>query len=215
MVRKLWLDGMWVPWLLKPFHVPLGFLFDFGLGHRKAIVWALIYLVAGGFMFNYAARRHMLVVDQNPVTIAFAQRSPTGAKGVISGQPATQKFADTELDASDVECGSTISPWIFALDSAIPFLDLREHQRCTIRTPVGDKTLDISLSYKTVKFPLWDISKKAWRYKALQIPTPKVSVVSKELFWRHVKATYTVIGWVLTSISILTFTGVLRRAAEQ
>ncbi len=217
LVRKLWLDGMWVGWAIQPFHSLFGYLFDFGLAHRKAIVVLLSYLIAGGFLFDYASSRHLLVVDQNAVTTMFGNRADLtpAIKGFETGQSGTLRMADSLLDTSDMDCGNAISPWIFALDSAVPFLDLREHQRCTIRTPKAASAVRISLRYATVNIPVGDFFGKSWRYKALDLPIPDASIESEELLWRYIRATYSAIGWMLTSISILILTGTLRRAAEQ
>ncbi len=217
LVSKLWLDGMWVPWVLQPFHKVFGYLFGFGLAHRKAIVVLALYLLVGGKLFDLASKRHVLVVDQSAVTTMFANRKPVSDKlpTLETGEPANLRMTDSLLDTSDIDCGNAISPWIYALDSAIPFLDLREHQRCTIRTPKAEKALALSPYYVSVKLPLWNFSEKAWSPTEIGLPMWTIAIESEELFWRHLKAVYTAFGWVLTSIAVLTLTGVLRRAAEQ
>jgi hypothetical protein len=215
LVSKLWLDGMWVPWVIQPFHMLFGYLFGFGLAHRKAVVVLASYLIVGGLLFSYASKHHLLVVDQSPVTTSFADTKTVSNNlpDLKTGKPAVSQTPDGSLDTADIECGDTISPWIFALDAAIPFLHLREHQRCTIRTPTGKKAFKLSQYDTGVKIPLWDRSAKAWSPTEISIPLPAIDSV--ELFWRHLKATYTVLGWILSSIAILTLTGVLRKAAEQ
>jgi hypothetical protein len=186
LMLKLKLDGMWVPGGLLPLHWLFGRLFGYGLAHRKSLVVLLVYLFIGGFVFHFAARQHLLVVDQSPVTMAFANKQPASKKvdGVLTGDQSSFATPNELLDASDIECGATISPWIYALDSAIPLLDLREHSRCTIKSP--PKT------------------------------TPKPDFLnSMEIRFRYFKAVYTVLGWIITSIVVLTLTGVLRRTAEQ
>lgn len=222
LMHKLRLDGMWVPWALKPFHKLFGMLFGFGLAHRKAAVVLAAYLCLGGFAFNYASNHHILVLDQSPVTTAFANKKDVfpPIPNLKIGQSGTPETPDISLDTSDIDCGTTISPWVYALDAAIPFMDLREHQRCTIRTPEEGRWAYKwpSRSDWKISFDTWDFSEKygSLPSRHIEFAIPFLTIIdSEEVAWRYFKAAYTVIGWLITSITVLTLTGVLRRAAEQ
>jgi len=213
LMLKLELDGKWVPWLLRPLHWLFGLFFGFGLAHRKSIAVLVLYLVIGGFLFRYASDNHILVIDQNPVTTMVAHRKAVSEKltGVETGQAAIPKVPDIALDTSDIDCAGTISPWIYALDSAIPFLDLREHQRCTIRSPAPQSSV---FKWTNIQIPASRYVKLPWIDFAIDLPI-LWSIDSVELLWRYIRAFYTAFGWVITSVAVLTLTGVLRRTAEQ
>lgn len=222
LMHKLRLDGMWVPLALRPFHKLFGMLFGFGLAHRKAAVVLAAYITAGGFAFNYASNHHILVVDQSPVTTAFAKAEALSSpiQNLKTGQPGTPMMPSISIEASDIDCGTTISPWVYALDAAIPFMDLKEHQRCTIRTPDQGKWAFKwpTRSDSTFSFDTPDFSSKYWSLPSRPIRyTIRYWTVidSEEVAWRYFKTAYTAIGWLITSITILTLTGILRRAAEQ
>lgn len=101
------------------------------------------------------------------------------------------------------DCGSNISTLVFVVDLALPVMKLGEEGRCTVRD-ADPKQL----------------------YSLISIPTPLTSDpnalitwwsldLMKATVWRLLFATYAILGWIVTSITVLTLTGVLRRAAER
>lgn len=75
----------------------------------------------------------------------------------------------------EIRCGDEIEPSLYALDTFVPLLDLRQESKCTITS------LD-----------------NGWN-----------------TLWRILKGLYAILGWIVTSILILTVSGVVKRLVER
>jgi hypothetical protein len=82
-------------------------------------------------------------------------------------------------------CDDAINPWVYALDVAIPLLDFRQESQCEIGAAPPK---DAKLS-----------------------PAQPRDV----FIWRIYKALYALFGAILTALSVITFTGLLRRKLER
>jgi len=87
----------------------------------------------------------------------------------------------------DINCGDTIRPSLYALDVFIPLIDLRQESECEIGAASDATGL----------------------FSGFQL-TDRLYWLSEIELYRYFKALYTILGWVFISLSILTFTGVLR-----
>ena len=87
-----------------------------------------------------------------------------------------------ETVISNVSCGGAITTWLYATDVFIPLIDLRQETKCDIGR--GDAP------------PRW---------------VQKHPLEDWELgLYRFLKSAYSIFGWVLVSMAILTFSGLLR-----
>lgn len=84
-------------------------------------------------------------------------------------------------------CGDEVSPPLYALDVAIPLLDLRQESECEPGAAPGSKL-----------------------FVGVPLPFNNWSLFEEIAFWRWAKAAYAVLGAILTAIAVITFTGALR-----
>ncbi|MEO0810601.1 MAG: hypothetical protein AAFW82_08205, partial [Pseudomonadota bacterium] len=96
-----------------------------------------------------------------------------------------------------IPCGDDIIPWVYALDLILPIVELRQEHRCRIR-------------YHEKERPIMPLQ---W----LHVPNAsgKPFLVYESTLWGFAQAIYSIIGWIVTSLTLLTVTGVLRRVAER
>jgi len=81
---------------------------------------------------------------------------------------------------------------------AAPLLDLNEDRRCTFRaTTLADPVL--------FRLPSFGVSVPSFQWNAIREPT----------LWRWGRALYALVGLLITSLAVLTVTGVFRKAAER
>lgn len=107
-----------------------------------------------------------------------------------------QSSAATDLPKA-VACGDQINPPIYAIDLFIPLIDLRQESKCEVGEAPGARL------GPGVAIPIPGLN---WTWR---------SAFAEVELWRWGKALYGICGWILTSLAILTFSGVLRRQAEQ
>lgn len=86
-------------------------------------------------------------------------------------------------------CGPAAEPTLFALDLAVPVLDLSSAATCEIVAAVGS--------------PAGEQQSGAVR-----------TAMSSQAFWRWLYAVYTIIGTILTSIGVITYTGIMQPRVE-
>lgn len=94
-------------------------------------------------------------------------------------------------DSGDVAkpCGRDISPALYALDTAIPIIELGQQSQCVPGSQPGKAS-------------------ETWRF---ELPVLKQKVEIEEIaFWRWAKALYAILGGLTIGFSILTWTGVFR-----
>jgi hypothetical protein len=140
-----------------------------GFGHapHRAAISLIAFLVIGTIGFEIANRRGALVVDVKAVAV--------NADKPLTSMP------------SPPACGREISPALYALDVAIPLLDLMQESECEPGKAPGAKL-----------------------FEGVHIPAFKLRLLEEVEVWRWAKALYGILGAILTAVSVLTFTGVMR-----
>lgn len=154
-----------------------GLLFGYGLRPSRAICTVLAAFLAGWAFFGWANYRGAMVIDQQAV-----------AGAVLEGKIGSQLSAAPVK--TDVTCGGSIRPSLYALDVFIPLVDLRQENKCEIG--IAEKAENL---FAGVPMP-WP---NGWRWGA------EVEV------YRYLKAIYALSGWLIISLSLLTFSGLLQR----
>lgn len=171
----------------------IGQCFGFGYSPNRAFLTLVVYLIIGSFGTYTANASGMLVID----TQAVASASWSGGIRVPLSEQST----------SDIPCGNSISAPFYALDTMVPFLDLHQEDKCEVKAAV-DATID---ARRLVAAPAAAVAKAL--NKRLE-PSLGLFHFSLSLVWMWAHALYSIIGWIVTSLAILTFAGLLRQKAE-
>jgi hypothetical protein len=207
-------------WWPHPFHYLVSFLFyagirsagslanlvmwwGFGYLRRptRAIASLLLAFCLGWWGVDQAATRNMLVINAAPTaTLAASDSNLSGADGVeharVMGSPLVPENPGFVRELS---CVHELSKPLYALDVLIPLVDLNEEGRCEVRR-IPDHDLEIV-----------DPDDKSW--SVLWQAVPRLPLDDNR-FWWWAKAIYAVLGWILVSLSILTFAQVNKVHAE-
>lgn len=181
------------PWLaLQLQHYGFGFM-------RKpvrAFVSLALFAIIGWLGVHTANRNDRLVLAVAPVAGMVASERP--GTFVIG----SQRTRDIAALASDIPCGDTIDEPLYALDVLIPLVDLHQEDQCEVgkarREKAADKKLPVMPAAKAA--PLDEF----WA----QLHAATIESTS---FWSTMKAVYAILGWVVISLAILTFTQTSRR----
>ncbi len=110
---------------------------------------------------------------------------------VASGTGMGASLSDEPVAAA-VACGRSIRPSLYALDVFIPLIDLRQESKCEINAAAG---------HEDTLLPGFSL--------------PRHHLFPEVEIYRFLKAFYALGGWLIISLSILTFTGVLQRRSEE
>jgi hypothetical protein len=114
-----------------------------------------------------AAGLPILVIASTPVSAVAAMNSKTRVV-----QPAYSVAEAGRATNDELRCGDAIDPFLYALETFVPALELHQGSKC------------------------------------------EISARPDAAPWRWAKALYAILGWIVTSLTVLTITGVLRRQAE-
>lgn len=95
-----------------------------------------------------------------------------------------------EVARASVACGDSINEALYAVDLFIPLVDLRQESRCEVGVPDRGVSDDVA-------------------------GTDRSNPLRSTIFWDAMKAVYAVAGWLVISLSILTFAQVARRRDEE
>lgn len=169
--------------------------FDYGLSPRRAVVTAVVAMLAGGWAVAWANNRELLVVDTLPAaTLAVQRANPGGAAmSIVTGTP----IGDATSVQTLIPCADAIVPVLYAADVFIPLLDLRQEQRCQVRA--HDASRDPHA---------WVDGDSYWNANIESLDRmrrdPRV--------WSFLHALYALLGAIVTSLVVLTVSGVTERA---
>jgi len=181
--------------ILGKFRKPLWQLyrlgFRYGLSAPRAVLTMLMFLVLGWAGVSVANRIGVLVVEPAPVASVLVKSS--------GSDTTTIPYSSPSADTPDVTCGDRINNFLYAVDVFIPLLDLKQAARCDIRAPRGT---DVS--------PRQVFEQGSTGLRRRFTATLK-SLVKWPITWEVLKLIYAVLGWLVISLAILTFSGTLRR----
>lgn len=164
--------------------------------------WArpLLWLFWAMFDYGLSATRALLTMivtlSLGATLVWFANHRGALVVDAQSVAVVGQSSAATDLPKA-VACGDQINPPIYAIDLFIPLIDLRQEGKCEVGEAPGARL------GPGVAIPIPGLN---WTWR---------SAFAEVELWRWGKALYGICGWILTSLAILTFSGVLRRQAEQ
>lgn len=195
----------------KPVSFLFGALFAFGYSTSRALVTVLLLIAAGGYATYWANANDLLIIDSTPVS-GIAVRDAVRAS---RAKPGVQSFDLKSGFLAALPCGDAIDPTLYAIDVFVPLIDLRQESRCepgdaAAGLPETDQTNEKATSTndapsETTTEVVPDASSKAGDSAAAVDPLHSAS------FWRWAKSLYAFLGWIIMSLAILTFSGVLQR----
>ncbi|PXA96296.1 hypothetical protein DMC18_01905 [Caulobacter sp. D5] len=170
-------------------------VFRLGFGYLRRPLNAFVTLVlsiligyAGVFTAN---ARGLLIVDLTPVAPAIGSR----AQAEDIGTPEANGVH------SDVPCGRSIDELLYAVDVFIPLIDLRQEDRCE----VGPAHRELSAAEPAAP------PRIPWLAAVSRLADP---ALDSPRFWELAKAIYAIIGWIVISLTILTFARATRQREE-
>lgn len=102
-------------------------------------------------------------------------------------QPAIPRGSNEALQK--LPCGDAINPFLYALDIFVPVIDLRQAARCEPMAVNPPKVMP--------------------RLLGLSIPVDKPDT------WRTARSFYAIMGWIVTALMVLTFSGVLQVKTDE
>ncbi len=159
---------------------PYGVMFRYGLSPLRAGVSVLVIWLLGWFCVSMLSRNEML--QANVIKVAPAAL-------VENGEPVMVVPAGTPGVPPSFRCGDAIEPGLYAFELLTPILNLRQENRCEIRSkPAGENSLKVL--------------NKEW-------PVP--AIFTHAVVWEYGEALYMLAGTIITSLAILTFSGIARR----
>ena len=162
--------------------------FDYGLSPKKSLLTLAGLVLFGWIFFALLNYKGLLVLDTtSSATVAI--KSNNAVEGI--GFPSS---SESDRPEKFILCGDQVNLLVYAFDLILPLLDLRHGIRCDIKA-----------------------ASTAYGNKA-KIEMHENIVIADILGWPNfllvIKAIYTVLGWIVVSITILTVSGILRRAQE-
>jgi hypothetical protein len=197
---KAAIEGNIRPWPWKwLYRWGFGWPFGYGFSVKRALTTFALFVAVGTGMTMLSQHLKLLVIDTQPTANVVlmkpakdnAGKDKPGQFVFDSTATDTRRPADATGNApkvmKDLPCLDEITPWLFALDLAVPLLDLHEETRCTIRAAGdGDQWFESVTGFAT-----------------------------HPSLWRTGKGLYAILGWIISSLTILTIAGVFKRLAER
>lgn len=173
-----------------------GAMFGFGYSSFRACAVLVAYCLLGFWGVDMAKVQGMLVYDNQPVA-AYADTAGNPAIPVLSPP------SDSALTCRDIDAYS------YALDLMIPLVDLHIEGKCEVRRasnePVFYGKPAVVATMKWLAAPFWR--------ESLVIPKGSFDLVPPVAAqrWRFAHVAYAMMGWIIVSLAILTFSGILRQ----
>jgi hypothetical protein len=182
--------GSWVFWTF----IKLGF--NYGLSWARATLTFILCLLLGWVGVTELNQRGYLVQNTSAAATLLAK----GTNGELTAVfPRATRGADSE----ELKCGAAINGLLYAADVFIPLLDLRQEERCDIRS---------SQAREIDPFREWAAQRSLWH----KLTHSLWAIFHAPVLWaQFAKSAYAVLGWVVVSLTILTYSGMLRRWGEK
>lgn len=192
--EKLWLEAAtrgeteYWQWLAK--HLlwrPYGVMFRFGLSPMRAFLSLILFWCLGWAATYLLSNNGMLRSSVTTVAPAVLMEGK-------QPRPALEDLYASrgKAVAADFSCQEEIEPALYAFELMTPIVNLHQDSRCGLRSRPNDP------AGKTPKIKI-----------APGIPLPLL--FSYGWFWEYAKAVYMVVGSVITSLALLTVSGIARR----
>ena len=160
-----------------------GLFFRYGLSPLRALGTLLVFWLAGSMGIHILDDSGLLKTNVNMFARAL-RTEPAGE--VIAEVPET---TNTEQPLS---CGATITPTLYAAELMTPVLNFGQAKRCDIGSVAGSES-----SRDTLRLGRLHLRVFHW------LCAPQL--------WEYVRASYILLGSVITSLALLTFSGIARR----
>ena len=166
--------------------------FRYGLSPARASA-TVFFCLLFGWAGVAAMNAHGYLVQSTSTTATWL------AKDANHGFTAAFPTASGHYETAELPCGTSINGLLYAADVFIPLLDLRQEARCDVRSlHAGDVDPDRE----------WTAQKNAWR----RLTHYLWAVFHARVLWaQFAKSAYAVLGWVVISLTILTYSGMLRK----
>lgn len=176
--------------------------FNYALSVPRAVVTIIFLVCVGSYATDRANKEGYLVIDANfTATLLDSNGQPQMRQGVENGEPQLESNAtiNQALIGETARCGNTIDHFMYASDMFFPLIDFRQEFRCHIRSPLAwESSLQLLKVYQA----------SSWEERFEYIFNGLTSTHPEKWIW--LKGLYTVIGWLVISLTILTITRVMR-----
>lgn len=163
---------------------PYGFFYRFGLAPGRALLTLAAFWFIGFLAITMLSENGLLKANISTVAAA-ALPGPEGPTAVIP-TPSTNVYT------KKFPCGEAVAPALYAAELLIPVLNLHQESRCDVRSPLPEdqNTETLTLWHRPIPHFHWMV-----------LPRP----------WEYLKAAYILFGSIITSLALLTFSGIARR----
>ena len=203
MRAKQWIEARHEKFLSQFILRIFGAFFGFGYSSARAVLTLALYFVIGWYGVVMAKDQGWLVYDVQPVA-AYVQLDATAAGNKFSraAMPEVSKQNTNPILCKDVDSYS------YALDLMIPLIDLHIEGKCEVRHQENEPDPYGTPAIRTVA---------KWLESGFRGPVSfsdgsfKVVAPTEAQCWRLAHIVYAMLGWVIVSLSILTFSGLLRQ----
>jgi hypothetical protein len=166
---------------------PYGVMFYFGLSSGRALLTVILFWLLGWSSVYVLSSNGMLRANVERVAPEVL------AAGNKPGQIALPKGAN--FVEADYSCKEEIEPALYAFELMTPIVNLHQESRCEIRSKPeeeGDKTPPFVLPWMPNAHLFSIVFSYGW-------------------FWEYAKAVYMLLGSIINSLALLTFSGIARR----
>lgn len=163
----------------------------------RAVVTLISFVVIGSIGVHFANVNDRLVVDLLPTA------------SVVGGEGVAAPISDNARRG--IRCGAEINEVLYAIDVFIPLIDLRQESRCSVGKvdePITNNGMKNEFSAARESGM---VRAGYWESAAYELEARTLSSTS---FWSTMKSIYGILGWIVISLSILTFTRSMRRPME-
>jgi len=160
---------------------PYGVMFRYGLSPLRAAGSILAIWLLGWGCVSMLSNNKMLQASLTKVAPAAL---------VEKGQPVMVVPSGTQgVPPLNIACGDAIEPGLYSFELLTPILNLHQESRCEIRSkPAGGNSL-----------------------KFLDKEWPVPAILTHAVVWEYGEALYMLAGTIITSLALLTFSGIARR----
>ncbi len=174
--------------------------FDYGLSIFRALLTILICLAIGAWGVNTVNNDKKFLVLNVDYSTPFVDSEGQPRYVPLNLIPENiSSVQPIELDQTVpvAKCGDTIDPFVYALDVFISLVDFRQEILCNLRSakPFFEKEENAEWSL-LLKETTWDGRRKYLWEKVFNTDHPQM--------WVWLAAAYTILGWVVISLTILT-----------